>query len=181
MRHLVELGHRRIAHLGGPQTLSTGLNRLRAYRHALHDHGLEPDDDLVLVCEAFTESAGAKALSQLLDRGVEFTAVLAGNDLLALGCYDALAEHGLSCPDDVSVVGFNDTPFMDKLQPPLTTVRIPHYEIGAEAARLLLDALRAPERHARSVLLPLSLIVRQSTAPPSPVRARAGVSGHAGE
>lgn len=181
MRHLVELGHQRIAHLAGPQTLSTGLNRLRAYRHALHDHGLEPDDELVVVCEAFTEAAGARALSQLLDRGVEFTAVLAGNDLLALGCYDAFAAHGLSCPADVSVVGFNDTPFMDKLHPPLTTVRIPHYEIGAEAARLLLEGLRTPERPARSVLLPLSLIVRESTAPPSAARIVTGVSGHATE
>jgi LacI family transcriptional regulator len=181
MRHLVELGHQRIAHLAGPQTLSTGLNRLRAYRHALHDHGLEPDDELVVVCEAFTEAAGARALSQLLDRGVEFTAVLAGNDLLALGCYDAFAAHGLSCPADVSVVGFNDTPFMDKLHPPLTTVRIPHYEIGAEAARLLLEGLRTPERPARSVLLPLSLIVRESTAPPSAARVGTGVSGHATE
>jgi LacI family transcriptional regulator len=166
MRHLIELGHRKIAHLAGPQTLSTGVNRLRAYQHALHDHGLDSPAELIVVCEAFTESAGAKAVNRLLAAGTEFTAVLAGNDLLALGCYDALEEHGLTCPGDVSVVGFNDTPFMDKLRPPLTTVRIPHYEIGAEAARLLLEELRSPNRHPRSVLLPLSLIVRQSTARP---------------
>jgi LacI family transcriptional regulator len=167
MRHLVELGHRKIVHLAGPQTLSTGVNRLRAYQHALTDHHLELDPERVVVCDAFTEDAGAKALNQLIDDGVEFTAILAGNDLLAVGCYDALAGHGLSCPGDVSVVGFNDTQFMDKLRPPLTTVRIPHYEIGAEAARLLLEELRSPGRHPRSVLLPLSLVVRQSTAPPS--------------
>ncbi len=80
----------------------------------------------------------------LLDSGPEFTAVLAGNDLLALGVYDALSERGLRCPDDISVVGFNDMPFMDKVSPPLTTVRIPHYEIGAEAARLLLEVLIRP-------------------------------------
>jgi LacI family transcriptional regulator len=166
MRHLVELGHRSIVHLAGPQTLSTGVNRLRAYHHALADHGLPSAPERVVVCDAFTEDAGAKAVNQLLDTGVEFTAVLAGNDLLAVGCYDAFEEHGLSCPDDISVVGFNDTRFMDKLRPPLTTVRIPHYEIGAEAARLLLEELRSPNRHPRSVLLPLSLVVRQSTAPP---------------
>lgn len=166
MRHLVELGHRKIVHLAGPQTLSTGVNRLRAYQHALADHGLEYLPDRVVVCDAFTEEAGSKALGSLLDSGVEFTAVLAGNDLLAVGCYDALEERGLSCPDDVSVVGFNDTQFMDKLRPPLTTVHIPHYDIGAEAARLLLEELHSPGRHPRSVLLPLSLIVRQSTAPP---------------
>jgi LacI family transcriptional regulator len=167
MRHLVELGHRRIVHLAGPQTLSTGLNRLRGYQHALADHGLANDPKLVIICDAFTEDAGAKALGQLLDDDVEFTAVLAGNDLMAVGCYDALTERGLSCPENVSVVGFNDSLFMDKLRPPLTTVHIPHYEIGAEAARLLLEELQSAGRHPRSVLLPLSLVVRQSTAPPA--------------
>ena len=109
-------------------------------------------------------------MRSLLDSGVPFTAVLAGNDLLALGVFDALAERGLRCPDDISVVGFNDMPFMDKVFPPMTTVRIPHYEIGAEAARLLLEVLEDPTRHPRSLLLPLTLVVRGSTGP---VRARA--------
>ena len=119
------------------------------------------------VCPSWTEAAGAQALTGLIDAGVEFTAVLAGNDLLALGCYDALGERGLSCPRDVSVVGFNDMPFVDKLSPPLTTVRIPHYELGAEAARLLLADLHEPQRHPRTVLLPLTLVVRGSTAAPA--------------
>jgi LacI family transcriptional regulator len=92
--------------------------------------------------------------------------VLAGNDLIALGCYDALEHHGLRCPDDASVVGFNDMPFIHRVSPPLTSVRVPHYEIGAEAARLLLDVLQDAERHPRSLLLPLTLTVRGSTAPP---------------
>ncbi|MEO3872816.1 LacI family DNA-binding transcriptional regulator [Nonomuraea sp. B12E4] len=168
MRHLVELGHRRIVHLAGPQDLSTGVNRLRAFRQALEDHGLEDSPARLKLCSAWAETAGARAVTELLDDGVEFTAVLAGNDLLALGCYDALAGRGLSCPGDVSVVGFNDMPFVDKLSPALTTVRIPHYELGAEAARLLLERLRAPDRTARSILLPLTLVDRQSTAPPRP-------------
>ena len=114
----------------------------------------------------WNEEAGADALRGLLDRGVDFTAVVAGNDLIALGCYDVFAERGIDCPDDVSVVGFNDMPFLDKLRPPLTTVAIPHQQIGAEAARMLLDTIAEPDRPARSVLLPLSLVVRGSTAPP---------------
>ncbi|MQA04173.1 MAG: substrate-binding domain-containing protein [Streptosporangiales bacterium] len=164
MRHLVELGHRKIAHLAGPQSLSTGVERLRAYRQALDDHGLEHSADLVVECESWTESAGAASLSALLDSGADFTAVLAGNDLIALGCYDVLADRGLRCPADVSIVGFNDIPVMDKLKPPLTTVHIPQYEIGAEAARLLLEELREPDRPPRSVTLPLTLVVRASTA-----------------
>ena len=110
---------------------------------------------------------GAQALRKLLDSGASCTAVVAGNDLIALGCYDVFAERGLRCPDDMSVVGFNEMPFLDKMNPPLTTVSIPQYEIGSEAARLLLDTIEDPERHPRSVLLSPALVVRASTAAPA--------------
>jgi LacI family transcriptional regulator len=166
VEHLASLGHRRIAHLAGPETTSTGVARARAFRAAVRDLGLDDDPGLVRVCEFWSEDAGAAALRELLDSGAEFTAIVAGNDLIALGCYDVFAERGITCPDDISVVGFNDMPFLDKLRPPLTTVAIPHHQIGTEAARLLLDAIAEPDRPARSVLLPLSLVVRGSTAPP---------------
>jgi LacI family transcriptional regulator len=169
-RHLHELGHRRIAHLAGPQDLSTGVTRLRAFRQALDDLGLEDLPERIVVCGEWSQAAGAAAAARLLDSGAGFTAILAGNDLLALGCYDALAQRGLRCPEDVSVVGFNDIPFIDRVGPPLTSVRIPQYEIGAEAARLLLEELREPGRHPRSIVLPSRLCVRGSTAPPAPSR-----------
>ena len=165
VHHLAALGHRRIAHLAGPLALSTSTNRLRAYRQALADHDLPADPALVVECRTWSIAAGAEAMRTLLDSGVEFTAVQAGNDLLALGCYDAIAERGLRCPEDLSIVGFNDIPLMDKLQPPLTTVHIPHYEIGMEAARMLLDELRNPGRPARAVLMPVTLRERGSTRP----------------
>ncbi len=130
--------------------------RARGYRDALREHGLEDDAELVRTCAYWTEAEGARALRELLDADVSFTAVLAGNDLLALGCYDVLEERGLRCPDDLSVMGFNDMPFIDKLRPPLTSVRVPHYELGAEAARMLIETLQHPTRHPRSVLLPLT-------------------------
>lgn len=164
VQHLVDLGHVRIAHLAGPQTTSTGVVRARAFRHAVRDHGLEEDAALVVSCDYWTEAEGARALRALLDAGTTFSAVVAGNDLIALGCYDVFAERGIACPDEISVVGFNDMPFLDKLRPPLTTVSVPHYEIGAEAGRMLLDGIDDPDRHCRSVLLPPSLVVRQSTA-----------------
>jgi len=166
VKHLFDLGHRRIAHLAGPQTTSTGLVRSRAFRHAIRDHGLDEDSSLVVDCDYWNEAEGARALRTLLDRGSQFTAIVAGTDLIALGCYDVFAERDISCPDDVSVVGFNDMPFLDKLRPPLTTVRVPHYAIGAEAARMLVETIDEPNRHPRSLLLPLSLVVRQSTARP---------------
>ncbi len=168
VRHLVELGHERIAHIGGPQDTSTGVNRLRAFHHALRDNGRTDDERLTVTCPAWTASEGTRAMRTLLDRRAGFTAVLAGNDLIAVGCYDALIERGLHCPDDVSIVGFNDMPFVDKLNPPLTTVRIPHYAIGAEAAHMLLERMGDLGRQARSVVLPLTLVVRGSTVPPRP-------------
>ncbi|SDG28748.1 LacI family transcriptional regulator [Sinosporangium album] len=164
VKHLAGLGHRRIAHLAGPRHTSTGVIRASAFRHAIRDHGLADDPELTVECAQWTEEEGARAMSGLLERGVECTAVVAGNDLIALGCYDAFSRHGLSCPDDVSVVGFNDMPFLDKLRPPLTTVALPHHDIGVEAARMLLECIEEPERHPRSVLLPVSLAVRGSTA-----------------
>jgi len=166
VEHLASLGHRRIAHLAGPDSTSTGVVRARAFRAAIGDLGLEIDPALVRVCSYWTEDSGAAALRELLDDGADFTAIVAGNDLIALGCYDVFAERGMTCPDDVSVVGFNNMPFLDKLRPPLTTVAIPHHQIGAEAARLLLDAIAEPKRPSRSVLLPLTFVVRGSTAPP---------------
>ena len=165
VEHLAALGHRRIAHVSGPEDLSTGLVRRRGYLDGLRAAGLPEDPALLVSCQAWTEHEGAQALGRLLDRGVEVTGVVAGHDRVALGCYEALTARGLSCPDDVSVVGFNDMPFMDKMRPALTTVRIEHYEVGAEAARLMLDALREPGRPPRTVLLPPRLVVRRSTAP----------------
>jgi LacI family transcriptional regulator len=167
VRHLAALGHRRIAHLAGPSNTSTGVVRARSFRSTVRDLGLEEDPALVATCRFWSEAEGASALRGLLDADVGFTAVVAGNDLIALGCYDVFAERGIDCPRDVSVVGFNDMPFLDKLRPPLTTIAIPHQEIGAEAARLLLESIAEPDRQVRSVLFPLSLVVRGSTAAPA--------------
>jgi LacI family transcriptional regulator len=95
------------------------------------------------------------------------TAVVAANDRLAIGCYDALDARGLACPGDVSVTGFNDMPFVDRLRPPLTSVRVPQREIGTAAAELLLGQLGDGSRDARQILLEPTLIVRGSTAPPA--------------
>jgi LacI family transcriptional regulator len=125
---------------------------------------LELDPDLIVFSEAFTEREGARCCTELLDRRRDFTAIVAGNDLLALGCYDALERHGLRCPDDVSVVGYNDMPFVDRFTPPLTTVRVPHYELGATAAELMLEQLRDTDPPPRQLLLAPELVVRGSTA-----------------
>jgi LacI family transcriptional regulator, galactose operon repressor len=166
VEHLARMGHERVAHLAGSQSLYTGWSRYQGFVDAMHAAGLELDPELVVFSEAFTEPEGARCCAELLDRRCEFTAIVAGNDLLALGCYDALGERGLRCPEDVSVVGYNDMPFVDRFQPPLTTVRVPHYELGATAAGLMLEQLRGSDMPPRQLLLSPELVVRGSTAPP---------------
>ena len=161
VEHLIELGHTRIAHLGGPQDVSTGHQRAEGFREAMEAAGL--DASLVRAGRAFTEPEGARLCEELIAAGEPVTAIVAGNDLMALGCYDVFAARGIRCPDDISVVGFNDMPFVDRFAPPLTTVRIPHYEIGVAAAQLLLDLL-AGEDGATEVVLPPELIARGSSA-----------------
>jgi LacI family transcriptional regulator len=168
--HLVGLGHTRIAHIVGPERYSTGKTRYRGFIDAMKAAGLKADRKLIRFTKTFVESEGTRAFKQLLENGArDFTAVVAGNDLLALGCYDALAETGLSCPKDVSIVGFNDIPFLDKLKPPLTTIRIPHYELGVRAAALVLKRLQDPMLEPVTVQLDPELVVRGSTARPAAV------------
>ena len=95
------------------------------------------------------------------------TAIVAANDRLAMGCYDALEARGLHCPDDVSITGFNDMPFIDRLRPPLTSVRVPQREIGIVAAELLLEQLSDEAPPHEEILLEASLVVRGSTAAPA--------------
>jgi LacI family transcriptional regulator len=165
VKHLAGLGHRRIAHLGGPQDLSTGHLRYEGFLAALAEAGLAADPALVHFGRAFTEPEGQRLCDELVGGGADFTAVVAGNDLMALGCYDVFAARAIECPRDVSVVGFPAMPFTARFHPPLTTVRIPHYEIGAAAAELMLERLQEPDAPPRQIVLGPDLVVRRSTGP----------------
>jgi LacI family transcriptional regulator len=164
VEHLVSRGHKQIAHLAGPQDTSTGLQRYEGFVESMREAGLEPA--LVRVGRTFTEPEGARLCEELLDADAPFTAIVAGNDLMALGCYDVFAGRGIDCPGEVSVVGFNDMPFADRFSPPLTTVAVPQYEIGVAAAELLLDRLHGRVDGPTEVVLPTRLVVRRSTARP---------------
>lgn len=167
VNHLADLGHREIAYVGGPRTLSTGLARYRSFRSWMVARELPADERRVCFADWFQEGSGVEAFEELLRRDAAFTAVVCGNDLLALGGYTVLARHGLRVPDDVSVVGYNDTAYCDKAAPALTSVRVPHYHIGVTAADLLLDLASERERPSVSVSLQPELTVRASTGPPS--------------
>src|SRR5689334_8998461 len=108
VNHVASLGHTQIAHLAGPQSLSTGLRRLQGFRDAMKANDLKADPKLIAECAAFAEEEGLRATRSLLKGHTPFTAIVAANDRLALGAYDALAERGLRCPEDISITGFND-------------------------------------------------------------------------
>jgi len=163
--HLAAEGHKRIAHIAGPQEVSTGLSRYRGFVSAMEAHGLEADPDLIITAKAFSIEEGLRCTRALLERRDGCTAVAAGNDMLAVGCFAALEEAGLNCPADLSVVGFNDMPFIDRLRPPLTTIRFPHYQLGTEAAQLLLERIGGQGGPVRVIYLAPELVVRGSTAP----------------
>jgi LacI family transcriptional regulator len=165
VKHLAELGHRRIVHLAGPNTTSTGRERTAAFRAAMRSRGL-PSAGAVVECSAYTEEAGAEAAEALIDKGAaRFTALVAANDLLAIGAQEILVKRGLKCPSDVSVTGYNDINFMSRLTPPLTTVRVPLHLMGELAATALLNWIGAPESHpAVQTLLPVEFVARGTTA-----------------
>jgi LacI family transcriptional regulator len=165
--HLVALGHRRISYLAGPQDTSTGRERVAAFRQAMRGHGLPTPRGQVRACAAYTEAAGAAAARALLGAGLDATAILAGNDLIAFGVLAELARAGLACPRQVSVIGFNDLPLVDKLTPPLTTVRLPLAEMGSLAAHILLGEMDGGAPGGGPVaqsLLGVQLAVRGTTA-----------------
>jgi LacI family transcriptional regulator len=163
--HLAELGHRGLLHIAGPADISTSSTRSDAFVEACARLGIGSD---VVVASALSIEAGFTAMEQWLDRGSVPTGVLASNDLIALGVLRALRSRGLRCPDDVSLVGFNDMPFAEEFSPSLTTVHVPMHDFGTTAARLLLTAISTGEQHAETVQLPVWLVKRGSTAAPRP-------------
>jgi LacI family transcriptional regulator len=163
-RHLLDLGHRRIAHVTGPANLSTTQDRLDGYLGALASYAVEADPAL-LVTGDFTREGGYEAVERLLAAGIVFTAVFAANDLAAVGVLACLRGHGLRVPEDVSVAGFDDLPVARDVTPALTTVRVPMVEMGRESMRLALRDSNAPYELVR---LETDLVERRSVAGPRP-------------
>lgn len=166
VEHLLSLGHRRIAHLGGRADLESARLRELGYRQALEAAGIEVDPALVRVGGYRPDLADQPARELLQPAGVERpTAVFAANDASAIHLMDIAAELGLRVPEDLSVVGFDNIPESWSTTPPLTTVAQPLHRMGAEAVRMLLDLLDGGPRE-QHLRLPTSLVVRSTTAPP---------------
>jgi LacI family transcriptional regulator len=162
-QHLLELGHRRIVQLGGPRVIAAFAQRARGFQFALGESGTGASA-LEKRAGTATVDEGRQLMHDALREDSALTAVFAHNDLLAMGAIAAVRQAGLSCPGDVSVVGYGATPLTEYLDPALTTVLYPAVQMGRSAAETVLSVLRGDEPPAAVALRP-RLIIRASTAP----------------
>jgi LacI family transcriptional regulator len=165
VRHMIDLGHRQIAVLTGPESVSTSADRVAGYRRAMLEAGIDPNAQQIHFGQ-YSEASGHEMTMRLLAAPGRPTAILAGNNFIAFGAIQALRESGLEIPDDMSIVVFDDLP-QGWIIPFLTVIAQPAYEIGRQAAEMIIDRLEADHPlEARTVVLPCELIVRRSSAPP---------------
>jgi DNA-binding LacI/PurR family transcriptional regulator len=157
--HLLRLGHRRVATITGPSFAVAAIDRLQGYRDAVEAFGFEVDEDLIVEGD-FSEASGRSAMRRLL--AYQPDAVFAASDRMAAGALSELRSAGLRVPEDVALVGFDDSVFARDLEPPLTTVRQRPAQLGGAAVNLLLDLIGDPKGTVRRVVLPIELVVRSS-------------------
>jgi LacI family transcriptional regulator len=164
VRHLLSLGHKRIACIGGPVGLTPSEQRIEGWRMALAEAGATPNADALLWRGAFTSQSGYEAMHAILRTEHPPSAVFVCNDLMAIGALRAAHESGVHVPDELSIVGFDDIELSAYTSPPLTTVAQPKERIGALAVDMLLERVGGKRRDARKVVLQPELRVRASTA-----------------
>jgi DNA-binding LacI/PurR family transcriptional regulator len=170
-QHLLQLGHKRIAFLTGPNATPWTDERLEGYRRALREAGIEPDDKLLFQAGRTIED-GAKAALQMLNETCDATAVLAVNDIVAVGAAETLLSQGVRIPEDISVVGFGNVLMGEHFRVPLTTLRQPKFRLGSAAMDAMQTLLKGQRPESRR--LPAELIIRSSTgtAPAKSILAR---------
>lgn len=163
-KYLINLGHKIIAYIDRPFDLPHSLDRLRGHRKALEENGIKFREELV-VRGGFNYEGGAEAMQKLLMRKSIPTAVIAFNDISAIGAIRAIKDNGLEVPRDISVIGFDDIPQSSFVVPRLTTVHFPKYKMAEAAFDLLKKKLEGTSTDQRAeIVLPLRLVVRESTA-----------------
>lgn len=165
VEHLVSLGHEKIAFVGGPANVYSSRERMHAYRQVLRERGL-PCRREWIIFSAFTQQAGREAGRRLLSCPDRPTAIFAANDLIALGIMEAAEELGLSIPEDLSLVGYNNIAYAGLPRIQLTTVAQPMRDMGRIAARYVLDVVEGKETAFLEAILAPQLIVRRTTASP---------------
>lgn len=162
--HLIKQGCERIAHVSGPDHLLISRRRLHGYRAALLDYGKPINDDWV-VASAYSPDSALEATHVLLTKAERPDGIFASSDNIAIGCHAAISEAGLSMPDEIALIGFSDLPMAALMNPPLSSVAQPAFEMGRSAAELLINLIRNPGEHTTSIsnVLKTKLIARKSS------------------
>lgn len=166
-RHLAQLGHKKIAHIHGPESFMSTHERRSGFIAGLAEYGLSLDPSLMIE-GAYTFDSGVTCATTLLHGKERPTAIFAGNDEMAVGVYFAARKAGLRIPEDLSVVGFDDTPIVSRVWPPMTSVRFPIRDMGYDVAKLLIDAepMQPSDQRAEPPVIELHLVIRESTGSP---------------
>ncbi|MEW5817365.1 MAG: LacI family DNA-binding transcriptional regulator [Spirochaetota bacterium] len=164
-RHLAELGHKRVAYISGDKIEISAQERLFGFERSREMFGFEGDDSYIIGCRGRIDGA-FHAMTTLLDKDPPPTAVVAYNDLIALGAMDAIKQRGLSVPQDISVIGFDDIVLASEMIPPLTTIHVPTPLMGVIAVKKLFQIMRGIDDQVHKIVVPTTLIIRASAAPP---------------
>jgi DNA-binding LacI/PurR family transcriptional regulator len=162
VQHLLATGRRHVSTIAGPQDMPAGADRLAGYHEALGTAGVPVDEQLVEIAD-FSLEGGRSAMQRLLGRAPGLDAVFVASDLMAMGALSALEAAGRKVPEDVAVVGFDDSPLAAQAHPPLSSVRQPIEEMGREMTRLLTQMVTSRDRVPRQVILATELVVRASS------------------
>lgn len=166
-RKIYDIGHRRIAHISGPIDLSTGVQRRAAFETASQSMCLRIPQLMIVAAQRYSEEEGQRCAAEVLANNPDITALLCANDRLAIGAIEAITKMSLSCPDDISVTGFNDVPFLELMTPALTTVRTLQFEVGRIAAETLLKKMTDPAAPVpETMIMPVMIVERDSVAAP---------------
>lgn len=168
VRHLFQLGHRRVGAVFGPTSISIWRQRRLGYEQALREAGLAVADELIVESADSLEEDGQRGAERLLDRGQPPpSAIFVASDLMAVGVYRALHERGRAIPDEISVIGYDGFTFGEHLRPPLTTIQTPYFAFGAQAVRLLARAIAGETDRRERVEIRPEFVARASTGPPT--------------
>lgn len=160
-KYLIKKGHKRIALINGFLHKSPARGRLEGYKKALKEYGIPFDDSLVSVGDIDVKD-GYERTKQLLEKGLNFTAIFAYNDMMAFGAMRAIKEKGLRIPEDIGLVGYDDIPFSSLISPSLTTIRLKKQELGVESLKLLLFRINVSRKKTKKIMLDVELKIRET-------------------
>ncbi|MEZ0537828.1 LacI family DNA-binding transcriptional regulator [Caldicellulosiruptoraceae bacterium PP1] len=160
-KHLIDLGHRRIAFINGPKKIILSQDRLEGFIKACKEHKI-PINNGFIINGDFSIESGYQIMNNLLEMNKKPTAVFSANDQMAVGAIKAIKDKGLKVPDHIAIVGFDDIPLSTVIEPQLTTISQPKYEIGKQAMQLLIEKIEEKNYKNKQIILPHNLIIRKS-------------------